>query len=428
MANDIILVEHLSKMYRLGEINTGTLSHDLNRWWSRINGKEDPYEKLAEQNDRAGKTKTGYIWSLRDINFSVNEGEVFGIIGKNGAGKSTLLKILSKITRPTKGTVKLAGRVASLLEVGTGFHPDLSGRENVFLNGAILGMRKHEIKSKFDEIVSFSGIERFIDTPVKRYSSGMFVRLAFAVAAHLEPEILIIDEVLAVGDAEFQQKCLGKMEDVSRKQGRTVLFVSHNASAVKRLCHRVLLLEKGETKIIDRVEKVLEVYQESEKDIENGVRRRIPEDAEGYFLDWTLQNQQAENGHSCYARENITIRFRFQSNKTINASEFHLLLRNDEDSILLHANSMDFVGNQFTLKEGEYLLSFKFQLPLNSGKYQLEVGLLSEGRWIDTWRTSTALTILDTFDHHSSDAYPGALNIKTSFNLEQTWKTVESIQ
>jgi lipopolysaccharide transport system ATP-binding protein len=245
MSDIVIKVENLSKQYRLGSIGTGSLAHDLNRTWHLIRGKEDPYLKIGETNDRTQKGNSEYIWALQDINFHVKQGEVLGIIGRNGAGKSTLLKILSRTTTPTTGSVKIKGRVASLLEVGTGFHPELSGRENIFLNGAILGMTKQEIKSKFDEIVDFSGIERYIDTPVKRYSSGMYIRLAFGVAAHLESEILIVDEVLAVGDAEFQKKCLGKMKDVSEGEGRTVLFVSHNMAAVRQLCHTGLLLNNG---------------------------------------------------------------------------------------------------------------------------------------------------------------------------------------
>ncbi|MFN5334310.1 MAG: ABC transporter ATP-binding protein, partial [Bacteroidota bacterium] len=240
--NSVIKVENLSKQYRLGSVSTGTISHDINRWWHRIRGKEDPYLQIGETNDRSQKGDSDYVWALRDINFEVEHGEVLGIIGRNGAGKSTLLKILSRTTAPTTGSVKIKGRVASLLEVGTGFHPELSGRENIFLNGAILGMTKREIERKFDEIVDFAGVERYIDTPVKRYSSGMYVRLAFAVAAHLEPEILIVDEVLAVGDAEFQKKCLGKMKDVSVNEGRTVLFVSHNMAAVANLCSKAIVM------------------------------------------------------------------------------------------------------------------------------------------------------------------------------------------
>ncbi|MFM1894918.1 MAG: hypothetical protein RIQ90_2084 [Bacteroidota bacterium] len=239
-----IKVEHIYKQYRLGQVGTGSLIQDVNRWWHKVRGKEDPTLKITEANDPVAHDNSGFIWALKDISFSVNHGEVLGIIGRNGAGKSSLLKILSKVTSPTKGQIMLNGRVASLLEVGTGFHPELTGRENIFLNGAILGMTKREITQKFDEIVAFSGVEKYIDTPVKRYSSGMYVRLAFAVAAHLEPEILIVDEVLAVGDVDFQKKCMGKMKDVAR-HGRTVIFVSHNMEAVKNLCTRAILMEHG---------------------------------------------------------------------------------------------------------------------------------------------------------------------------------------
>jgi lipopolysaccharide transport system ATP-binding protein len=245
MSNVVIKAENISKQYRLGTLGTGTLSHDLNRWWHLVRGKEDPYLKIGQTNDRTKKADSEYVWSLKDINFEIKQGDVVGIIGRNGAGKSTLLKILSRVTTPTTGEIKVKGRIASLLEVGTGFHPELTGRENIFLNGAILGMTKAEIRSKLDEIIDFAGIERYIDTPVKRYSSGMYVRLAFAVAAHLEPEILVVDEVLAVGDAEFQKKCLGKMKDVST-QGRTVLFVSHNISAIKALCNKIMLMRNGQ--------------------------------------------------------------------------------------------------------------------------------------------------------------------------------------
>ncbi len=245
MSETIIKVEDVGKLYKLGAIGTGTLSHDLNRWWAKMWGKEDPFSEVGMDNYRKVKGRNEWVWALRDINFEVKKGEVLGIIGRNGAGKSTLLKILSKVTTPTKGCIKVNGRIASLLEVGTGFHHELTGRENIFLNGAILGMSKSEIKSKLDEIIAFAGVERYIDTPVKRYSSGMYVRLAFAVAAFLEPEILIIDEVLAVGDAEFQKKCLGRMKDVSSNNGRTVLFVSHNMGAVNQLCNRAIQLRNG---------------------------------------------------------------------------------------------------------------------------------------------------------------------------------------
>ncbi|WP_143961603.1 ABC transporter ATP-binding protein [Litoribacter populi] len=241
-----IKVENLSKAYQLGQFGTNTISGDVQRWWmTKILKKEDPFLKIGESNDRSVKGESNIAWSLKDINFEVQQGEALGIIGQNGAGKSTLLKILSRVTSPTQGGFKIKGRVASLLEVGTGFHPELSGKENIFLNGAILGMRKHEIKNRFDEIVDFAGVERYLETPVKRYSSGMYVRLAFAVAAHLDAEILVVDEVLAVGDAEFQKKCIGKMNDISKGQGRTILFVSHNMGAIKALCSKAFILHKG---------------------------------------------------------------------------------------------------------------------------------------------------------------------------------------
>ncbi|MCC9061726.1 ABC transporter ATP-binding protein [Flavobacterium piscisymbiosum] len=261
MKKDIILkAENISKQYRLGQVGTGTLSHDINRWWHKIRGKENPYLKIGETNDRSTKGNSDYVWALQDINFEVERGEVLGIIGKNGAGKSTLLKILSKVTAPTTGSIKSRGRIASLLEVGTGFNGEMTGRENIFLNGAILGMTKKEIASKLDEIIDFSGCERYIDTPVKRYSSGMTVRLAFAVAAFLEPEILVIDEVLAVGDAEFQKKAIGKMQDISREGGRTVLFVSHDLSAISTLATRTVVLANGKVLAIEETNKAISIY------------------------------------------------------------------------------------------------------------------------------------------------------------------------
>lgn len=242
---NVIKVENISKLYQLGQVGTGSIFHDVNRWWHGVRGKEDPYMRVGEENDRTKNGDSDYVWALKDINFEVAQGEVLGIIGRNGAGKSTLLKILSRTTAPTTGSIKVKGRIASLLEVGTGFHPELSGRDNIFMNGTILGMTRAEIKSKFDEIVEFAGIARYLDTPVKRYSSGMYVRLAFAVAAHLESEILIVDEVLAVGDHEFQKKCLGKMKDVSKQQGRTVLFVSHNMQAITNLSTKLIALQNG---------------------------------------------------------------------------------------------------------------------------------------------------------------------------------------
>jgi len=263
----VIKVENLSKQYRLGEVSTGSLAHDINRLWYKVRGKEDPYLKLGEENDRTKKGESDYVWALRDVSFDVRQGDILGIIGRNGAGKSTLLKILSRTTTPTSGTAKIKGRVASLLEVGTGFHPELSGRDNIFLNGAILGMSRNEIRKKFDEIVDFAGVERYIDTPVKRYSSGMYVRLAFGVAAHLEPEILIVDEVLAVGDAEFQKKCLGKMKDVSGNEGRTVLFVSHNMTAMNSLCDSTIYMRNGQIVAMGETTEIINAYLSSGSEI-----------------------------------------------------------------------------------------------------------------------------------------------------------------
>ena len=252
---------NISKQYRLGLVSTKTLSHDLNRWWqTAVLHKEDPYLKIGSVNDRSTAADSEYVWALKDIDFKVEQGDVVGIIGKNGAGKSTLLKLLSRVTGPTTGTIKARGRIGSLLEVGTGFHPEMTGRENIYMNGAILGMTKAEITRKLDEIVDFSGCERYIDTPVKRYSSGMMVRLGFAVAAHLDPEILVVDEVLAVGDAEFQKKAIGKMQDVSRGEGRTVLFVSHNMASIKNLCKNGVLLEKGMVKTVGKIDDVVAEY------------------------------------------------------------------------------------------------------------------------------------------------------------------------
>lgn len=258
--NIAIKAENISKLYQLGEFSTGSLNRDFEKWWARIRGKEDPFLTIGETNDRTTKGKGNFVWSLKDIDFEIKKGDAVGIVGRNGAGKSTLLKILTKVTSPTTGRITGQGRIASLLEVGTGFHPELTGRENVFLNGAILGMKKWEIKSKFDEIVDFSGIERYIDTPVKRYSSGMYIRLAFAVAAHLESEILIIDEVLAVGDAEFQRKCIGKMDDVSKGEGRTLLFVSHNMAAITALCDTGLYLKNGRMAQFGKMDDIVATY------------------------------------------------------------------------------------------------------------------------------------------------------------------------
>ena len=270
MSNTVIEFNNVGKQYILGSIGTGTLSQDINRWWATIRGKEDPYLKIGETNDRTQKGNSRFVWALRDISFKVEQGDVVGIVGKNGAGKSTLLKILSRVTSPSIGNIKIKGRIASLLEVGTGFHPEMTGRENIYMNGSIMGMTKAEINRKFDEIVDFAGVAKYVDTPVKRYSSGMMVRLGFAIAAHLEPEILVVDEVLAVGDAEFQKKAIGKMQDVSKGEGRTVLFVSHNMAAVRSLCTRGIMLKNGMVDYIGSIPDTLDHYLKNGESIQQG--------------------------------------------------------------------------------------------------------------------------------------------------------------
>ncbi|TAH00770.1 MAG: ABC transporter ATP-binding protein [Sphingobacteriales bacterium] len=418
MAENILEIENLSKMYKLGEINTGSLSTDIQRWFSKITNKPDAYEKLIEVNDRETKGESKYVWSLKDVNFNVKQGEVFGIIGKNGAGKSTLLKLLSKITKPTQGSIKVGGRIASLLEVGTGFHPDLSGRDNIYLNGAILGMRKHEITAKLDEIVDFSGIERYIDTPVKRYSSGMFVRLAFAVAAHLEPDILILDEVLAVGDAEFQKKCLAKMEDVSKKHGRTVLFVSHNIAAVKQLCTKAMLLENGMVKHVGSVESTLEIYQETDKDHENGIRNIAAANEKGYFTSWKITGQSVQDEHSCITGEAVNFVFSFNCVSRITVCQVFIRIMYDDDRILLIANSKDYSNNYFDLEPGNYSMNFKATLPIKTGKYGVQVALVSQYVAVDAWESNTKLTVLDNFNVSGLHVNEGILNIRTGFNYQ----------
>ena len=374
MQRAVIKAEHISKQYRLGKIGTGTVSHDLNRWWHRVRGKEDPYLKLGDVNDRSNKGSSDYVWSLRDVNFEINQGDAVGIIGRNGAGKSTLLKLLSRVTMPTTGKIYTKGRIASLLEVGTGFHPEMTGRENIYLNGAILGMRKHEIKRKFDEIVAFSGVERYIDTPVKRYSSGMYVRLAFAVAAHLESEILIVDEVLAVGDAEFQKSCLGKMGDVSRGEGRTVLFVSHNMAAVKTLCNRGLVLEHGMVKYTGDATSSVGYYMQGSSET-NLVKHFNDEYHNDYFQLHQLEVRNVEGTQDDVIDEykaiqlvvTITVK-KEAANKKIT------FVMNNEEGITLFTSSHANFRHQQPLHEG--LNEVSCTIPagfLNIGSYYLSM-------------------------------------------------------
>ena len=365
--------ENISKQYRLGQVGTGTLTHDLNRFYHKIRGKEDPYLKIGEANDRSSKGSSDYVWSLRDINFEIEQGEAVGIIGRNGAGKSTLLKILSKVTQPTTGKIYTQGRIASLLEVGTGFHPEMTGRENIFLNGAILGMTKKEITRKFDEIVDFSGVERYIDTPVKRYSSGMYVRLAFAVAAHLESEILIVDEVLAVGDAEFQKKCLGKMNDVTKGEGRTILFVSHNLTAIKELCRSGILLDQGRSIYTGGIEEAVIEYQKSSLTKSSYFHEGNLEDALGNENIRILEfSATPENGKLIDVDSGIKVKLKFYNfSPNINLdSTFEL--RTFEEVVVFHVGKL--ISQNADSKRGEY--NVEFVIPagmLNAGNYYFKI-------------------------------------------------------
>jgi len=405
-----IKFENISKQYRLGVVSTQTLSHDLNRWWkTNIRGKEDPYLKIGEINDRATKGVSDYIWALKDINFEVQQGDVLGIIGKNGAGKSTLLKILSKVTAPTTGKISARGRIASLLEVGTGFHPEMTGRENIYMNGAIMGMTKAEINRKFDEIVDFSGIERYIDTPAKRYSSGMTVRLGFAIAAHLDPEILVVDEVLAVGDAEFQKKAIGKMQDISKGEGRTVLFVSHNMGAIRDLCNNSLILENGLMKDFGKTGIIIEEYLKSKINIK-----------------------------SSFSKKNITIKeliFNPQPIISNNPIKFSLIVHSTTDDLinsigLLIYNQIDQrvaiidlrsnIENYTLLPNQELKISGIIeQLPLVEGTYN--IGVFLGGNFVS--ENFLDILIVNIINHNSLIVkYPsdvrGYVNLNHSFEYE----------
>lgn len=371
MSKIALQVENLSKQYRLGQVGTGTLSHDLNRWWHKIRGKDDPYLKIGESNDRTTKGNSDYVWALQDVNFDIKQGDAVGIIGRNGAGKSTLLKLLSKVTKPTTGNIKVKGRIASLLEVGTGFHPEMTGRENIYLNGAILGMTRREIKRKFDEIVDFAGVERYIDTPVKRYSSGMYVRLAFAVAAHLESEILIVDEVLAVGDAEFQKKCLGKMGDVSKGEGRTVLFVSHNMDSILNLCQQSIYLENGQIKYLGNVAEGIKNYLSNRNVIQefsyedevlscNSIR--ILKD------NCDTNMMQFKNG------EDIVVALDFILKISSPDLGFCIALYDELDNCVCALNTYHINDSIKTLSKGKYTMNFRIpKYILNTGEYHINL-------------------------------------------------------
>ena len=397
MSHIVLKAENISKQYRLGQLGTGTISHDLNRFWAKLRGKEDPYLKVGDVNDRSLIGGSDYVWSLKDINFEVKQGEVLGIIGKNGAGKSTLLKILSQVTTPTTGEVKVKGRIASLLEVGTGFHHELSGRENIFLNGAILGMTKVEIKSKLDEIVEFSGVAKYLDTPVKRYSSGMMVRLAFAVAAHLEPEILIVDEVLAVGDQEFQDKCIGKMKDVS-SQGRTVIFVSHNMAAIKSLCKRTIVLKNGETyfdgNVVDGITKYLEALNPSSNTGAIEKHHRTINTGKAFIRTVLLENEEFKNGNSIYFNNEIKITCAVEFLLDIPNVLFDARITSADGIEFLH--TMNAYESDFaSVKKGMVNIQLDMENRLQPGKYFITLGVhLSDGLTLDYLESILEINVL----------------------------------
>jgi len=364
---------HVGKQYRLGLVSTGTLSHDINRWWqTSILGKEDPYLKIGDVNDRSAKASSEYVWALRDIDFKVEQGDVVGIIGKNGAGKSTLLKLLSKVTTPTVGTIKARGRIASLLEVGTGFHGEMTGRENIYMNGAILGMTKQEINRKLDEIVDFSGCEKYIDTPVKRYSSGMTVRLGFAVAAFLDPEILVVDEVLAVGDAEFQKKAIGKMKDVSQTEGRTVLFVSHNMASIRSLCKRGVLLEYGHVKFLGTAAETVDLYMEETASIQSYTN---PNPNTNLQMEILSAEVRPAEGEDFYVSKPVDFKMVVRINKPVYQLLLGFNLVSSSHTSIARVDFNDFNGLR-TLPPDTY--EFNFRIPaysLSNGKYVIRMDL-----------------------------------------------------
>ena len=417
MADTIIKVENLSKQYRLGEIGTGSLSHDLNRWWHQIRGKEDPYLKIGETNDRTQKGNSEYVWALKDINFEINRGEIWGVVGKNGAGKSTLLKLLSRITSPTTGVIKINGKMASLLEVGTGFHGELTGRENVFLNGAILGMKRKEIASKMDEIIAFAGVEKYIDTPVKRYSSGMFVRLAFAVAAHLDTDILILDEVLAVGDASFQRKCLGKMNDAATNQGKTVLFVSHNLSQIQGLCKKGMLLENGQLKMTGDINKIISEYvlgsQQSKSIDITQLPRMGPKSLDFNIRKITFTNDVT----TIYEDDTISFDIEFECKNTMQELVLGFSIKDTLDTHLIECRSTSSIPIINIDKTGIYTITVTLKPNLSAGVYVLNIGARNVNGSLEYVPSVTNIEILPSGEYEEWNK-PSAGIVKTPSNWQ----------
>lgn len=391
MGKKVLEIENLGKQYKLGQVGTGTLSHDLNRWWAKIRGKEDPFQKLGVENDRTSEESQGYVWALQDVSFSLEQGDVLGVIGRNGAGKSTLLKLLSKITAPTTGAIKTRGKIASLLEVGTGFHPELTGRENVFLNGAILGMSKAEITSKLDQIVDFSGCAAYIDTPVKRYSSGMMVRLGFSVAAHMDPDILVVDEVLAVGDIEFQHKCLGKMNEVS-KSGRTVLFVSHNMQAVGKLCTKGLYLRNGKMISTGGIDEVLEDYVTSTSSNNFSYKAENREKAEGTILAAEIIDNNCQTTGEIGIGQEWGVKVVFQLNKSVK----HVIVAAGMSGTLDENINTTWTSPR-DLDKGIYEVTvLNKNIMFSGGTYYLTIGLSTFERSMDYLEKEVSFLILET--------------------------------
>jgi lipopolysaccharide transport system ATP-binding protein len=403
-----IKIENVSKQYRLGVISTGTLSHDLNRWWTtNVLRREDPYLKIGETNDRASKGNSEYVWALKDINMEIEQGDVVGIIGKNGAGKSTLLKLLSRVTKPTTGTIKYKGRIASLLEVGTGFHPEMTGRENIYMNGAIMGMTRAEITRKLDEIVDFSGCERYIDTPVKRYSSGMTVRLGFAIAAHLDPEILVVDEVLAVGDAEFQKKAIGKMQDVSKGQGRTVLFVSHNMGAVRNLCKSGCVLKNGIIDFVGTAEYAIDHYLTTRVDGTITQRTFCTEDNLPVEKNVVFLNAAIEKNKCSFSfKEPISFLFELKANKTVPECRVNATIADAGGAPIGSVSNDEFFS--ITKDEKKKIRFTLFDHNLAAGQYSISfsvgTGNYKTGQTDFDVIFSTFVFDIDTYDENVPDS------------------------
>ena len=396
MSRKVIEFDRVGKQYVLGTFGTGTLSQDLNRWWARVRGKEDPYLKIGEVNDRTKKGDSRFVWALKDISFDVEQGDVVGIIGKNGAGKSTLLKILSRVTSPTVGSIKVKGRIASLLEVGTGFHPEMTGRENIYMNGSIMGMTRAEITRKLDEIVDFAGVEKYLDTPVKRYSSGMIVRLGFAIAAHLDPEILVVDEVLAVGDAEFQKKAIGKMHDVANGEGRTVLFVSHNMAAVKSLCKKGVVMQNGQVAFKGNIDDSLNYYLSN-----------APQDSEKKIIDYVkihkhtlhLSKIMINDSEYCQstipsAQHTLSILIEGETEEEMK-TDVMLMLKTKDGTTLATLAEGHYKGRIEMIPKGHFCLKKEIQLPLYLAHGQLYCDLMMHHPMVEWQMQAHGCCILD---------------------------------